>query len=115
MTDQEELLNRLDRWKIKQEFSVNDIGQIIRDCTTSAAEIRRLQDALNATYTRLEANFYIDGNGNRVACEVGSIPDGIACRDETIKQLDSALEAARKTIKELDPYNRGVVKQSEDF
>lgn len=44
-------------------------------------------------HTRLEDNFaFIDGK--RVEMEPGSIPDGIECRDETIKLLDAAVKRA---------------------
>lgn len=52
---------------------------------TLRAEVERLHD-------RLEDNRTFDTQGNRVPCEPGTIPDGIECRDETIRVQQRELE-----------------------
>lgn len=54
--------------------------------TAAEGEIERLRD-------RLESNFVFDSFGGRVDVPHGSIPDGIECRDETIKLLDERVSA----------------------
>jgi hypothetical protein len=54
--------------------------------------------ALAAAHTRLEANFYFDNGGDRIDCEPGEIPDGIACRDETIKGQDKIIAELRAAL-----------------
>lgn len=79
------------------------------------ATAHRIADELAALHTRLEDNFCYDIKGNRVEVEAGSIPDGITCRDETIKlqnesisKLYNDLAALQARIeeagKELPPY-----------
>ena len=52
--------------------------------------------------SRLEIDFVTDGNGKRVPFPEGG-PDGIACRDETIRLLEAALAYVRKTLDEVRP------------
>lgn len=59
-----------------------------------------LRQRVNELETRLEMNFaYV--NGKRVPMEPGSIPDGIECRDETIKGLDERIERIKKERDDL--------------
>ena len=58
------------------------------------AEVARLHE-------RLEDNYAFDGEGNRIAVEPGSIPDGISCRDETIRLLDDLVERKDERIAKL--------------
>ena len=59
------------------------------------AAIKALQEAQETFLTRLEANFawqIIDGVKTKITVEPGSIPDGIECRDETIRQQDTRIK-----------------------
>lgn len=49
-------------------------------------EVARLREENERLHERLEDNFAFNVHGERVAFEPGTIPDGIECRDETIKQ-----------------------------
>lgn len=60
-----------------------------------ADELARLARSEAALHERLEDNFAWDSNGNRVEHEPGSIPDGIACRDETIRGQDEVIARLR--------------------
>jgi hypothetical protein len=69
------------------------------------ALMKEAANAISALHERLEDSFYFDWEGNRVECAPGSIPDGISCRDETIKMQDEAIDkfrAARSETGELD-------------
>lgn len=54
--------------------------------------------------SRLEIDFVTDGNGKRVPFPEGG-PDGIACRDETIRLLEAALAECRAKL-EVDPRTK---------
>lgn len=59
------------------------------------AEIMRLRE-------RLEMDFawqLVDGKMTRVEVEPGSIPDGIDCRDETIRQQDRLIAELRAQVR----------------
>jgi hypothetical protein len=61
----------------------------------AAGELERL-------HQRLEDSHYVDNAGNRVACEPGSIPDGIECRDTTIDMQDRLIDRLWYRIEELE-------------
>ena len=68
-----------------------------------AAEIERL-------HTRLEDNFmFILRNGEfvREACEPGTIPDGIECRNETIKGIEEQRNALRAELAKMTAERDG--------
>lgn len=76
------------------EFGVPDAAFIAAartDVPALIAEIRRLQDRLEMRHAWC--------NGERLEVEPGSIPDGIDCRDETIRLQD-------KHIAELEERDR---------
>jgi len=57
-------------------------------------------------HTRLEANFawqVIDGVKTKIAVEPGSIPDGIDCRDETIRQQDARIKELTERLRRPAP------------
>jgi hypothetical protein len=67
----------------------------------SPQDARRLVGQLQE---RLEMNHawqMVDGEMVRVEVEPGSIPDGIECRDETIRLQDRAIERHRAEIDRL--------------
>lgn len=51
----------------------------------SREEIDVLIQHVENLYERLECNFAFNSKGDRVEFLPGTIPDGIECRDETIK------------------------------
>ena len=61
---------------------------------------------------RLEIDFATDGNGKRVPFPTGG-PDGIACRDETIRILESALADAEWKYERLRFYAEAMAKDLE--
>lgn len=63
----------------------NANARLIADAPRLLAEVLRLRAENERLHDRLEDNVMGDGHGNLVPCEPGSIPDGIECRDETIK------------------------------
>lgn len=74
--------------------SPHNACQFRTDCRKAEAEIARLRERLEVTYA-------YDLSGKRIDVLAGSIPDGIACRDETIKMQDAKIarlreDAARK-------------------
>lgn len=79
----------------------NDISHLVGgNMDEEIARLTRERDALRA---RLEMDFAYDGDGNRIAVEPGSIPDGIECRDATIKLLDERVE---RLTKDRDDWKR---------
>jgi hypothetical protein len=60
-----------------------------------AAEIERLRERLEMTH----AWQFIDGQETRIEVEPGSIPDGIECRDETIRLQDREIERLRTALR----------------
>lgn len=68
-----------------------------------------LREEVERLHTRLEDNFAWC-NGERVSVEPGSIPDGIECRDETIRQqrerITELFERARAAEEALKAVNR---------
>ena len=61
---------------------------------------------------RLEIDFATDGNGKRVPFPTGG-PDGIACRDETIRILESALAEAERKCARLRFHAEAMAKDLE--
>lgn len=59
----------------------------------AADEIERLMDRLEMRHVWQS----IDGKMTRVSVEPGSIPDGIECRDETIKLQGAEIERIRRS------------------
>ncbi len=74
------------------EHSDHTIGE------EAADELARLRAENARLHTRLEDNFCFDAKGNRNDVEPGSIPDGIECRDETIRVQDAEIAALRHDI-----------------
>lgn len=70
-------------------------GIAVRD-----ALMKEAANAIAALHERLEDSYYFDWEGNRVECAPGSIPDGISCRDETIKLQDQAIDKFRSARSE---------------
>lgn len=58
----------------------------------AAAEILRLRE-------RLEIGYVFDSNGNRVEIDPDTHPDGIECRDTTIRMLDKLIDQLRDQLK----------------
>lgn len=73
-------------------------GIAVRD-----ALMKEAANAIAALHERLEDSYYFDWEGNRVECAPGSIPDGISCRDETIKLQDQAIDKFRSARSETAP------------
>ena len=69
----------------------NDAADLIE---RQAAEIERLNE-------RLENNHVYNTSGERVDVCPGSIPDGISCRDETIKGQDEMIRRLRSELATL--------------
>lgn len=80
---QSEALNRATDESDAKDREIKALGLAI---TAKAEEIDRLNE-------RLENNHMFDAQGGRVDVEPGSIPDGIECRDETIKFQDERITA----------------------
>lgn len=64
-----------------------------RAAAAALERIEALEADVAELHERLEDNRVYDGEGNRIDVEPGSIPDGIDCRNETIKLLDARIEA----------------------
>jgi hypothetical protein len=73
--------------------------------TEQDIEIARLREEVARLHERLEENHYYefdaDGKVVRVECEPGSHPDGITCRDETIKLQDEINDRLRVEVARL--------------
>lgn len=78
------------------------------------ATAREAMDDIVALQTRLEMNFAWDGDGNRIQVKPGSIPDGIECRDETIKLLDARAEAAEAECERLREALRSIIRYEQE-
>lgn len=66
---------------------INSIALANNERLEAADEIEKLR-------SRLEIDFIYDGEGNKVKAPNGT-PDGIECRNETIKLQDEAIEKLR--------------------
>lgn len=72
-------------------------------CRELEAEIDRLRAEVARLHERLEDNHWfehVDGEMVRVDVEPGSVPDGIECRDETIKLQDENIDRLRAALAE---------------
>jgi len=84
------------------------------DVLTSAAatRIRELEAEVERLHTRLEDNFAYEAGVNdgwhKVKVEPGSIPDGIACRDATIRSFEDRLSAAEARCRKLEEALREI-------
>ena len=67
----------------------------ILECELAAA-----QSQIAALHERLEDSFYFNAFGKRIEVKLGSIPDGISCRDVTIRLLEHRLEELEAKRKE---------------
>ena len=67
-----------------------------------SAKIAALTARLAELHERLEDNVCFDLAGNRIEVEAGSIPDGITCRDETIKLQDAAINGLEAKLAEFE-------------
>lgn len=89
-SDITERLRDIIKWTDEQRwcaFTDKDVA----DLREAADLIERLRERLEMTH----AWRMIDGKMTKVAVEPGSIPDGIECRDETIKLQDKVIERLR--------------------
>src|SRR5882672_142906 len=71
----------------------------------AATAIRALAQENERLHERLEDNHefqLIDGKMTRIEVAPGSIPDGIECRDETIKLQDERIDRQSARIRELE-------------
>jgi hypothetical protein len=92
MTDPKEAVERIvDRAKrgrpVWTAFD-EDAETVARAYLALQADVTKLQERLEMTH----AWRTVDGKMQRVAVELGSIPDGIECRDETIRLQDRRIE-----------------------
>jgi hypothetical protein len=63
-------------------------------CPLIAAQAREIA----ALHERLEDSAVTDMKGNRIAVAPGSIPDGIECRDQTIRGQDELIDQLRRDL-----------------
>lgn len=91
--DDAELVKRLMDLADYDARSGEPLGRLMRE---AAARIETLSRENAELHERLEDNRYYDSDGNRVDVTPGSIPDGIHCRDETIRLLDAKIADARR-------------------
>jgi len=75
-------------------------GWLFTDDAESDAIIARLRTELATLHERLEDNRTYTGDGQRIEHEPGTIPDGIFCRDETIKLQDEYIETLEAELAE---------------
>lgn len=73
-----------------------DLEALKHDITRCVQTNTELLQELEQANERLENNHYFK-DGKRVECKPGSIPDGIECRNETIKLLERELEEAKSS------------------
>ncbi len=81
-----------DRLKAENESALAQIKDYQKMCAKDAAWMAKDAEEIKRLHTRLEDNFAFDKDGNKISVEPGSIPDGIACRDETIRGLETQIE-----------------------
>lgn len=86
------------RAKVELEH-LAELEKLQCEINSQAEEIERLNE-------RLENNHVYDSDGNRVDVEPGSIPDGIACRDETIILQDRKIQELRAALKAAQEVGR---------
>ena len=86
--------------------SASSVDGMLSDATL----YMRLRDRISELETRLEMNFAYR-YGRRIVVPVGSIPDGIHCRDETIRGLDNRCDKLRDRISTLEAGLRDAIHQ----
>ncbi len=104
----DDMSKRLREWGEPKGYSVcvypgssNATGDRVvpaRDMMQMWSLLREAADALDALHDRLEMRHAYNGDGERIDVAPGSIPDGIECRDETIKLLQTRLGARWQTM-----------------
>lgn len=72
-------------------------------------ELAKVEAALAECRARLEIDFATDGSGKRVPVPAGA-PDGIACRDETIRLLEAALAESERRCERLKFHAEAMAK-----
>lgn len=92
MSDIVERLREMKSWM--EQHAPSDVGTVL----AAASRIEELEARLETSH----AYSLIDGVMTKVAVEPGSIPDGIECRDETIRLQDRRDKAQRARIEELE-------------
>jgi hypothetical protein len=88
----DQIRERLKQWDESDTFIGFNTPSIVDTAINS------LERELAEAHTRLEANFYYNTKGERCPCKPGEIPDGIACRDETIKGQDKIIAELRAAL-----------------
>jgi len=78
-------------------------------------ELEELQQENKRLHIRLEDSHAWDKNGNRIDVEPGSIPDGIDCRDETIRLLKGEINRLRKVESFRENFAYHLRKSTEEF
>ncbi|MBV8664650.1 MAG: hypothetical protein JO107_16295 [Hyphomicrobiales bacterium] len=86
-------LNRLERIAKSPSGEVTPEDALRLIAAAREAEVLRAENA--RLHERLEDNHVFDSEGQRFDVVPGTIPDGIAARDETIKILDKNIDTLR--------------------
>lgn len=84
---QEDSLSQHDLWLKEKDHSLN----LVKQLSKVHSDNRVLKDENARLHERLEDNYAFDKNGKRVTIAPGTIPDGIECREVTIRELESSL------------------------
>jgi hypothetical protein len=75
------------------------------ECITPEDNLQSRLDAALAEVellnTRLERNYAFDKDGNRIQVKPGDVPDGIDCRDETIRGLQQCIKELEEGLTKL--------------
>lgn len=84
-------------------YATSMLSMPVEDVDWLVKQIDRLHE-------RLEDSHVFDKDGKRVEVEPSSIPDGIDCRDETIKLLDDQIARLKAALATADAagFARGV-------
>ena len=77
-------------WRLRSNKTAKSL------CGLAADTLERLLDRLEMRH----AWQMVDGKLVKVTVPIGSIPDGIECRDETIRQLQRALDRREGKVRE---------------
>lgn len=80
------------------QWTLDECKQMAGGYLKQAVELDRLRAENEALHTRLEDNFCFDAEGNRKVVKPGSIPDGIECRNATIRIQDEILARLREKL-----------------
>ena len=83
---------------IKNEARYN--ADRLKRASTTDVRLAELEKEIAALHERLEDNRAYDVDGKRIEVKPGSIPDGIYCRDETIKLQDEYIKELESKLKE---------------